>query len=193
MKSIFLDTETTGLKPGRIVQLTYIIEENKKFSRAKNFFFMVEDWEMDERAAQVHGFTVDRLAVLSNGQLFEDAVDEIKEDFKDGIFIAHNSNFDKKFIDAEFGKLNISCNTKREFCTMKYFKDILKLPARRGNGYKNPKVEEVMHFYDIDADYVLEKTKKIFDCEDISFHDARYDTMAMYICCLKSQNRNIDV
>lgn len=191
MRSIFLDTETTGLKPGKIVQLTYIIEENKKFVGAKNFFFMVEEDEMEERAAQVHGFTVERLAVLSKGQLFKDIIEEIKADFKNAILIAHNCKFDRRFLDAEFKRLNIPCEIKKDFCTMEYFKNLLKIPNKRGRGYKNPRVEEVMDFYSISTDYVLKQTKKIFNCEDISFHDARYDTAAMYACCLKSQKRNI--
>ena len=39
------------------------------------------------------------------------------------------------------------------------------------------------------TDKILEVTKKLFQCEDISFHDARYDTVSMYLCCLKSRNR----
>lgn len=193
MKSIFLDSETTGLKPGKIVQLTYIIEENKKLVDSKNFFFMVEEDEMDERAAKIHGFTVDRLAILSKGNLFEDSIDEISSDFKNAILIAHNSKFDLRFVQAEFDRLHMPCELKKDFCTMEYFKNILKLSKKRGSGYKNPKVEEVMNFYNISDDYVLNKTKKIFSCDDISFHDARYDTVAMYLCCLRSTKRNTDI
>ena len=38
---IFFDTETTGLIPGRIIQLSYIMQSETEV-RAKNFFFAVE-------------------------------------------------------------------------------------------------------------------------------------------------------
>jgi DNA polymerase-3 subunit epsilon len=143
MRSIFLDTETTGLKPGKIVQLTYIIEENKKFIDAKNFFFMVEDGEMEESAARVHGFTVERLVSLSKGMIFEDAIDEIMEDLNGSIFIAHNAKFDLRFMNAVFERIQAILPIKKEFCTMEYFKNILKLPSRsnRYSGFKNPKMD----------------------------------------------------
>jgi DNA polymerase III epsilon subunit-like protein len=187
MKSIFLDTETTGLRPGQIAQLTYLIEENKKLVGVKNYFFTVD--EMDEQAEKVHGFSMERLQMLSQGFIFADLVPEIYEDFEGATIIAHNVNFDKKFIDAEFGRLDSDCGAAKSFCTMAYFKDILKIPARNGQGYKNPRLEEVVDFYNIDKQRILEVTKKLFECDDVSFHDARYDTTAMYLCCLKSRNR----
>lgn len=191
MRSIFLDTETTGLVPGQIAQLTYIIEENKKLVGAKNYFFAVETMSM--QAQQVHGFSLDRLKQLSDGMRFENLFNEIYKDINESIFIAHNVRFDRKFVEAEFNRLNKDMRAKNYFCTMEYFKDILKLPSKRGQSYKNPRVEEVMKFYNISPNDVLEKTKEIFKCEDVSFHDARYDTTAIYMCCLKSRNRKIDI
>lgn len=188
MKSIFLDTETTGLKPGQIVQLTYIIEENKELFGMKNYFFTVDSVEIE--AEKVHGFSKERLDSLSEGFSFADLAPEIQEDLQDGIIIAHNIGFDKKFIDAEFQRIFELPGYSKEFCTMQYFKDILKLPSRNGMGYKNPRLEEVVDFYHIDKSLIMEKAKVLFGCEDIDFHDARYDVMAMYMCCLKSKNRN---
>lgn len=193
MKSIFIDTETTGLNPGKIVQLTYIIEENKKFIDAKNFFFMIEDGEMEQGAEKVHGFSVDKLALLSQGRIFEDSIVEIKEDLKNSIFIAHNVKFDKKFVDAEFRRLHIQTELAKEFCTMNYFKDIVQIPARNGINFKNPKLSEVVKYYNLNPQDILKKTKALFNAEQVSFHDARFDTTAMYMCCLLSQNRAIDL
>ncbi|MCY6369175.1 3'-5' exonuclease [Clostridium ganghwense] len=191
MRSIFLDTETTGLAPGQIAQLTYIIEENKKLVAVKNYFFTVET--MGIQAQQVHGFSMERLRELSNGMKFQDVYYDIHKDFKGANFIAHNVKFDRKFVEAEFNRLNEEVGVKNYFCTMEYFKDILKLPAKRGKSYKNPRVEEVMNFYNISPNEVLEKTKKLFKCDDVSFHDARYDTVAVYMCCLKSRNREVGI
>lgn len=188
MKSIFLDTETTGLKPGQIAQLTYLIEENKELVAAKNYFFKVET--MNPQAEMVHGFSIERLDKLSNGAIFKDLHHDILLDFKDSTFVAHNVKFDRQFVEAELERINKTAQFKRYFCTMDYFKDILKLPGKFKGGYKNPRVEEVLSFYNISPQEVLDKTKYIFKCEDVGFHDARYDTIAMYICCLKSRNRD---
>lgn len=189
MKSIFLDTETTGFVPGQIAQLTYIIEENKKLVEVKNYFFTVET--MGRQAQQVHKFSIEKLRELSHGKRFENLVSEIDNDMKDAVFIAHNVKFDRKFVEVEFNRLNKELGVKKYFCTMEYFKDILKIPAKRGKGYKNPRVEEVMEFYNINPDKVLDKTKKLFECDQVSLHDARYDTVAVYMCCLKSRNRTL--
>lgn len=187
MRSIFLDTETTGLRPGQIAQLTYLIEEDKKLVGVKNYFFTVD--EMGAEAEKVHGFSMERLEKLSEGFTFGDLVPEIYDDFEGATFIAHNIKFDRKFIDAEFARLDEQCGAAKEFCTMAYFKDILKIPARNGAGYKNPRLEEVVNFYNINKERILEVTKRLFQCEEVSFHDARYDTVAMYLCCLKSRKR----
>lgn len=193
MKSIFIDTETTGINPGKIVQLTYIIEENKEFIDAKNFFFMVEDGEMEPGAEKVHGFSVAKLAILSHGRIFEDSIDEVKEDFKDSIFIAHNVKFDKKFVDVEFSRNHLETEISKEFCTMKYFKDIVQIPARNGISFKNPKLSEVVKYYNLNPEDILKKTKSLFNADQVSYHDARFDTTAMYMCCLLSQNRSFDL
>lgn len=187
MKSVFLDTETTGLRPGNIVQLTYIVEEDKQLVGFKNYFFKVE--HVEPEAERVHGFSKEKLELLSEGFEFADLAEEIQEDFEGATLIAHNINFDKKFIEAEFSRIFQLDGSEKEFCTMKYFSKILKIPARNGAGYKNPKLEEVVDFYCIDRNKILEKAKLLFGCSEISFHDARYDTVAMYMCCLKSKNR----
>ena len=42
MKKVFLDTETSGLAPGEIAQLSLIIEEETGEVRAKNYFFKIK-------------------------------------------------------------------------------------------------------------------------------------------------------
>lgn len=187
MKSIFLDTETTGLKPGQIAQLTYVIEEDKELIGIKNYFFTVDF--MEAGAEKVHGFSKEKLEILSEGFTFGELAPEIQEDFEDATIIAHNIGFDKKFIDEEFSRIFLIPGYAKEFCTMSYFKNILKLPGRNVDSYKNPRLEEVVDYYKIDKETILNKTKMLFGCEDITFHDARYDVMAMYMCCLKSKGR----
>ena len=71
---LYLDTETTGLYPGEICQLSYIMQD-KDGATAKNFFFAVKDVEYG--AYLVHGFSVQILKELSGGKTFSDHADEI--------------------------------------------------------------------------------------------------------------------
>ena len=89
---IYFDTETTGLYPGRIIQLSYVLEDGESV-KGKNFYFFVE-W-IDPSATKVHGITVEKLAELSKGKTFSDYADEIYEDFKNAsLVVAHNVRFD---------------------------------------------------------------------------------------------------
>ena len=114
---IYFDTETTGLTPGRIVQLSYIIENEGKVT-PKNFFFAVE--YVPPEVVAVHGFTAEKLAVLSGGKTFSDCIDEIDEDFsKADYIVAHNVSFDVKFLQAEFSYQDRIFKYNNVFDTMK--------------------------------------------------------------------------
>lgn len=190
MKKIFIDTETTALEPGEIIQLTYCIcDINKngeeKVSLSKNFFFDVD--YIEPSAEAVHGFSVEKLKCLSNGQTFKDIAKEVSNDLKNGIFIAHNVNFDKKFVTAEFDKLDYADWIPKEFfCTMEYFKPIVQAKNRNGR-LKKPRLEETMDFLKIDKKVVLQGAKRLFNCSDVDFHDARYDVAALVSCYYRAK------
>ena len=74
---LYLDTETTGLYPGNICQLSYAMQD-KSGVRAKNMFFSVD--KVDYGAYLVHGFSVAKLKTLSKGLRFADRFDEINAD-----------------------------------------------------------------------------------------------------------------
>ena len=59
---IYFDTETTGLCPGRIIQLSYI-KESENEAIGKNFYFAVDYIEPSAQA--VHGISVEKLKELS--------------------------------------------------------------------------------------------------------------------------------
>ena len=82
MKILMFDTETTGLRPGQICQLSYIVIDNstKPYDvYGKNFFFSVD--YMEESAEQIHGFSKELLEELSGGVTFEECYHEFIEDF----------------------------------------------------------------------------------------------------------------
>jgi DNA polymerase-3 subunit epsilon len=175
--TIFFDTETTGLRPGQIAQLSYVIKSGGRI-KAKNFFFAVE--QMEYSAFLVHGFSKEKLFALSNGKTFGDYIDEIEQDFCSADLVcAHNTSFDFMFMRAEFERLGKVFSVKNEFCSMKKLTPVCKL-LRSSGGYKYPKLEQACSHFGITSEKIKEQSKLLFGAE-AGFHDARFDTTALYL------------
>ena len=176
---LFFDTETTGLIPGGIIQLSYIMEDENGV-RTKNFFFAVD--YIEPSATEVHGFTVEKIYELSRGRTFSEFMEEIYDDFSSAdLIVAHNAKFDIGFMIAEYYRRDRRFRYKEEFDTMRFFTPILKLERANHKGYKFPKLIELCEFFDIYPYDVTRKTIELFS-SDAARHDARYDTTAMYMC-----------
>ena len=177
---LFFDTETTGLYPGRIIQLSYILADGVSL-KAKNFFFAVE--YIEPSASAVNGFTVEKLAELSQGRTFSWDIDEIYDDFSSAeTRVAHNFSFDLSFMIAEFRYLDRVFRYNEAFDTMKYFTPKMKLERTSHRGYKYPKLSEVCEFLDVYPYDVTRASGKIFGETAVAAHDARYDATALYLC-----------
>ncbi|MBN1046037.1 MULTISPECIES: 3'-5' exonuclease [unclassified Clostridium] len=181
MRLLFFDTETTSIKPGSICQLSYItVDASSKpqITTGKNFFFTVD--EMNPSAQEIHGFSLEKLYELSEGQYFEDLVPEFFKDFIEADFlIGHNVNFDIRFLKHELSLLGEDFLPKHSFCTMIYYKDICKIPKANGE-VKNPKLEEVVNFLGINKDQITKTSDRLFQGSS-NYHDARFDTAATYL------------
>lgn len=176
---LYLDTETTGLYPGNICQLSYIMQDKKDIF-AKNLFFAVDN--VDYGAYCVHGLSVSKLKILSDGKRFSDKIAEIKTDFnKADVVVSHNTAFDFMFLRAEFDRSGEIFSTNKDFCSMKNNVSVCKLPKTRGRGYKYPKLNELCNRFAITDYDVIEKTKQLFGEDIKGFHDARFDTTAVFL------------
>lgn len=175
---LYFDTETTGLYPGNICQLSYVMHDRAGV-RAKNFFFKVD--YVESGAFAVHGLSVPLLQKLSNGMDFSCRIDEIEKDFSNAdIVVAHNISFDNTFMRTEFERLGRIYCPKAEFCSMKKMTPVCMLPKSRGFGYKYPKLNELCAYFGIDEFEAKETTKDLFGT-DSTFHDARFDTTCVYL------------
>ncbi|BCZ48338.1 DNA polymerase III subunit epsilon [Clostridium gelidum] len=185
MKLLFFDTETTSIKPGSICQLSYITVDagvKPQITTGKNFFFTVD--EMDPSAQEIHGFSLEKLYELSNGQYFEDLVPEFIEDFTSSDFlIGHNVNFDVRFLKHELLTLGEDFVPKNAFCTMAYYRDICKIPKANGE-IKNPKLSEVIDWLNISTSQISQTSEKLFEGSG-NYHDARFDTAATYLTVIE--------
>lgn len=182
-KLLFFDTETTGFTPGQIAQLSMIIEDDREV-HGENYFFEID--YISQGAEELLGRGVDFYKEVSKGQRFKDVSTSLYDKFKDAILVAHNEKFDENFISTEFWRENIVFKPYDKFCTMEYFKDILKIPAtnKRYGKYKNPKLEEVVNYLCLDEAKIEVYEKQIFNMdinENGVYHDARFDTTSMYV------------
>lgn len=187
MQKVYFDTETTGFKPGSICQIAYIIEDEAfRPVAAKNFFFDIPEKEYENaiKAAEVTGLTPERLKELSGGIQFSDKADEIYNDLNLTGHVAHNVGFDENFLSAEMWRCNKTIRPLAQFDTMKIFTDICRLPNPKRAGFKFPKLSEVVDYYRLSPEKILQLTNKLFNASgSIGYHDARYDVTCMYIIC----------
>ena len=145
----------------------------------KDYFFKIDYIAPD--AEEVCGRGVEFYKEASGGRTFKDDMNEIFEILKDAILIAHNLQFDENFISTEFWRQNILFKPHGRFCSMNYFKNVCNLVGKNGR-IKNPKLSELIDFFNIDNEKVKLYCNQIFkSVDDNAFHDARYDTTALFI------------
>ena len=186
MRKVFFDTETTGLKPGQIGQLSIIIEDDNGKISAKNYFFEID--YITESAEKVCGRGIDFYKKYSNGKRFKDYKTELLSIFTNSLLIAHNLKFDENFISTEFWREDIIFKPAQRFCTMEYFRDICKIPVVgkywANTKYMNPKLTELVDYFNIDTDIVSKYSRMLFGNDDgmnNGFHDARYDVTSIFV------------
>lgn len=187
---LFFDTETTGLNPGRIIQLSYIMQTECEV-KAKNFFFYTS--YVEPSAVAVHGFTPEKLYELSGGRTFSMDIDEIYDDFLSAdLIVAHNIQFDLKFMMAEFAYEDRQFRYREGYCTMRRLCDRVKLARGYGGGYKYPKLSELCEHYGIYPYDISRKTIELFGVMGAG-HDARYDTAALCLAFNAAADGDDDV
>ncbi len=178
-KLIFFDTETTGLVPGEIAQLSYLItDQNLNLIKARTYYFSVAS--MPWGASRVHGLTHQKLLHLSKGGSFGDHSAELFEEFHGHRLVGHNVGFDMAFLRSEFRRREMRFTSRKRFCTMSYFKPICKLPGKFEE-YKNPGLSELLNFLEISPERVAAFADSLFEDFYGGFHDGRFDAAAVYL------------
>ena len=183
MRKVFLDTETTGLVPGQIGQLSMIIEHDDSRIEAKNYFFEID--YITDSAKEACGRDIDFYREASKGKRFKDYTNELLKILSDSMIIAHKVSFDENFISTEFWRQDIIFKPADRFCTMTYFTDILQItPGKYGYKYKPPRLSELVDYFNVDEQKIKQYSIQLFgnnDNTNTGFHDARYDTTALFV------------
>lgn len=182
----FIDFETTGfIKGGAVVtegqgracQVAMLLTDATGRSMAEYCTLIKPDgWTVGKEALAVHGFTND--ICEKYGVNFKTAVGFYNfMAQKTDIFVAHNADFDRDFMDVEVAYYNAQSSIpifipkKPWECTMKPNTNIVKAPKKNGGaGFKWPSLEETLqHFcgrgvgeYAHDAMYDVKACRDIF-------------------------------
>jgi len=101
MREIVFDTETTGRDAetgDRIVEIGAVELFNLSPTGRTLHFYFNPQCEVVEEVVRIHGLTG---AFLRDKPLFADIADKILEFFEDSPLVAHNSEFDRRFLHAE--------------------------------------------------------------------------------------------
>jgi DNA polymerase-3 subunit epsilon len=105
MRSVVLDTETTGMPVTdghRIIEIGCVEVIGRRLTGRHYHVYLRPDREVDEGAIAVHGITND---FLTDKPRFKEVADEFFEFIKGAQLIIHNAAFDVGFINNEFALL----------------------------------------------------------------------------------------
>jgi DNA polymerase III subunit epsilon len=185
---LFFDTETAGLPKNwkaphtdtanwpRMVQLAWLVYTlDGKQVTGGNYIIRPEGFTIPIEASNIHRITTQR--GLSEGV----ALQEVMSQFALALstcthVVAHNINFDKNIVGAEFIRANINhpLFERNHICTMQATTNFCALP---GNwGYKWPTLSELYH--------------KLFNEYFDEAHDGFVDVSATAKCFWELQKQN---
>lgn len=181
MKILIFDTETGGVSPEQndILQLSYQVIEyaTQQVVKKVNHYFPwpEEKWRVCRQAIEVNGLTEEYLATKELSDRYS-ALEEFFDDmYGCSYLVAHNGDFDKKFIIAEAKRHRyiIGPNEwKPMIDTMKTTTELCQLLPHPGRtGYKWPKLIELAECLRITTD-------------DINLHDSSADVELTKRCFL---------
>ena len=105
MREIVLDTETTGLDPGkgdRLVEIGAVEIVNQIATGAVFHALINPEREVPEEAFRVHGHST---ASLADKPIFAAVVDDFLAFIGEDRLVIHNAEFDLRFLNAELAAL----------------------------------------------------------------------------------------
>jgi DNA polymerase-3 subunit epsilon len=157
MREIVWDTETTGFAPDegdRVVEIGAVELDNHLPTGRVYHQYINPRRDMPKSAFEVHGLSIE---FLSDKPIFESVGQDFLDFVGDSTLIAHNANFDMKFINAELKWAGM-----REI-PMSQSKDTLVMARKRFPGAQNS-LDALCRRFGIDNS-VREKHGALLDSE----------------------------
>jgi DNA polymerase-3 subunit epsilon len=107
MREIVFDTETTGLNPmdgDRVVEIAAVELVNGSITNNNFHVYINPERDMPDSAFKVHGIS---LEFLADKPKFENVVEGFLKFIGEDPIVAHNAEFDLKFINAELARIGL--------------------------------------------------------------------------------------
>lgn len=174
--NIILDCETTDFRPGQISQLSYIIMNDNKIKKAKNYFFKVET--VNKGVVDITGKNTATLDYLSDGMTFAEQAEEVFADLNGNLLIGHNISFDYNFLVTEFARLGIDFIVDT-YCTMKQPREDLKRDFIWNKA--NFSQEDLKDIFKISDLFTKTLVHSLFGNVTVGRHDSRWDVCELYL------------
>jgi len=178
------DTETNGFANCSVLSLSFIICQNYKIINEETRYYFSKE-KYNYHATKVHGLTKEVIEEKREDNSYplyfiddKDWLIDIMEEYNINNIVAHNTNFDIKFLPSEIIE-KINNNEYSTYCTMKSNSKFVGI--KKGNGYKNPKLSEACKAYGIE-----------FDSNEA--HSSDYDTLKAYelfVATIKLKNEEM--
>jgi len=149
-REIVFDTETTGKRyqdNHRIVEIAAVEIVDGKLT-GKTFHTLVNpEMNIPDEVIAIHGITN---AMVANAPKFREIVPKLVEFFQGAIAIAHNSEFDEKFINHE---LQLAEHKDSFWSIVEDTVDTIDMSRKIWRGFKDEKGNKIRH----DLDSVLDR------------------------------------
>lgn len=189
MRAIIFDTETNGKAKNFNAPVTDLNNWPRIVQLAWKFIDTdtLEVIEQDVQMIKPDGWTIPKEKFFLDNNLTTERCEAegkplfiVLENFIDHIntadvLVAHNIDFDKNVVGAEFIRTGLKSKVLPKICTMKSTTDLCKIPGPLG--YKWPKLEELYLF--------------LFNEKMGNAHDAMDDVTNTTACFLELLNRKV--
>ena len=134
LRQVILDTETTGLEPGkghRIIEIGCIEMKDRRNTGRVLHYYINPEREIDQEAVEIHGITEQQ---LEGEPVFEDIAGPLIDFVRGSEVIIHNAPFDAAFIDAELSRLGDERGRLEDYCRIT---DTLEMAREMHPGQRN--------------------------------------------------------
>ena len=130
LRFVVFDTETTGLEPGHILQLAYVVVRgNGQVLEDYSTYVKRRFWRPGPLGAHhVHGISRRH---LRSGVSMLDALDRLEQACADALPVAHNAAFDLTFLRAESLRLGRPLRLEPTLCSLKLSRSLDPQRSRR--------------------------------------------------------------
>jgi DNA polymerase-3 subunit epsilon len=141
---VVFDTETTGLEPGHVLQLAFVVVRgNGEMLEDYSTYVKRRFWRPGPLGAHhVHGITRRH---LRSGVPMREALDQLEQACAGAIPVAHNAAFDLTFLRAESQRLGRPLRLEPTLCSLKLSRSLDPQRSRRH------KLANLVEHYGLDA------------------------------------------